>query len=354
MDKCEGILRVRNGSAMVITLLLLAVVGSISFAIGRLFILDLTMSQIYDDSVVAYYLAESGVEEGLLRYRFNKNAEIEPGIPGEADSHNQVLRNDLESFQSGTMTVDANIGLPNPVDRLYDLRIYFREKDLCNLKKGNVNNDCDAYIADEFITVEANESIKIDMTGAKDENYYLIIRPLTGDKIIVEVKAIITKKNGNETVEYKKLYLSPELVGENNLNLSSESYLAVNRSPGTGNYTIIPPILQDLLGGDFNNDNLEFGDFSDPSISSDESKRVELFIKPIGLNSNFYNVADQIGVMLKGVSMISPEEATGIAGIYSTIKSTGHYGNVTRTLKAEIDRQSGTLYDVFDFVLYKY
>jgi len=343
-------LRVKSGSAMVITLLLLATVGSISFAIGRLFILDLTMSRIYDDSVVAYYAAESGVEEGLLRYRFNKNAEIEPGNPGEADEWGTAVRNGLESYSSDNTSTLAGYS-PPAADRVYDFRMYFREDELCNVKAASYNNACDATKPDQYIKIEANESAKIDMTGTQDEHYHLTIAPIGGANILVETKVIITKKDTGEPEEYKKLFISHELLDSINLDLSTDTYEVVPRS-ATGRYGIAS-IISNILDGNFYNSNLEFGDFADESISSDENKRVELFIKPIGLVDSDFGVADSIGVMLRRTTLLYDDDP-GIAGQYSTIKSTGHYGNVTRTLKAEIDRQSGTLYDVFDFVLYDY
>ena len=42
-----------------------------------------------------------------------------------------------------------------------------------------------------------------------------------------------------------------------------------------------------------------------------------------------------------------------VAGPYSYLNSTGYYGGVTRTLTANIDRQSGTLYDLYDYVIFK-
>jgi hypothetical protein len=40
-------------------------------------------------------------------------------------------------------------------------------------------------------------------------------------------------------------------------------------------------------------------------------------------------------------------------GPFTNIQSTGYYGGVTRTISANIDRQSGTLYDLFDYVIFE-
>jgi hypothetical protein len=39
--------------------------------------------------------------------------------------------------------------------------------------------------------------------------------------------------------------------------------------------------------------------------------------------------------------------------VATKVESTGYYGGVSRKLEATIDRQSGTLYDLFDYVIYK-
>jgi len=332
-------LRVKSGSAMVITLLLLATVGSISFAVGRLFVLDLAMSRIYDDSVVAYYAAESGIEEGLLRYRFNKNAEIEEGTPGEADSYSFAMRNDLETYLSSTTSTLAGYS-PTATDRVYDFRMYFREKDLCNINLGDNNGVCDPSENDEWINIPADESMKFDLTEVKRNDYKLMINSsVPGDQIAVEVKIIANKLGQLEPVEYKKLYVSGLLYGAPGL---GSSYSVIN---GTSNPFVDfkeNNILASIVGANINN--IDTGAFDNGE------RRMELFIKPIVISDQYDNYkSGDINIMLKRDNTYA-----SIAGLYSTIKSTGHYGNVTRTLKAEIDRQSGTLYDVFDFVLYDY
>ncbi len=331
-------MRVKNGSAMVITLLLLATVGSISFAIGRLFILDLTISRIYDDSVVAYYAAESGVEEGLLRYRLNKNSEVEAGNPGEADGYNNVVRNDLSKLTKESLEVSATAGLPNPAERFYDFRMYFLEKELCNLDAGNQDSVCDKNEAGEWIKIPANESKKFDITGIEKNDYDLWLRPGVSDSIAFEAKIVASLVGSNEPEEHKKFFITSGLRSETSVDISSD-YKIISPS---GSYYKVQKIAEKLVG----TKPVDFGDFSDPNM------RAELYIKPIKINGTVFSSGD-LEMMIKRSNEGRNNNAS-IAGQFSTVKSVGHYGNVTRTLKAMIDRQSGTLYDVFDFVLYEY
>ena len=62
----------KRGSALIIALLIMATVGGVTFGIGRLFFLDRSITALYENSTIAYYAAESGLEEGMLRYRYKK------------------------------------------------------------------------------------------------------------------------------------------------------------------------------------------------------------------------------------------------------------------------------------------
>ncbi len=331
-------MRANNGSAMVITLLLLATVGSISFAIGRLFILDLAISQVYDDSTVAYYAAESGIEEGLLRYRFNKNTEIDPG---ESDQHDRVTRNSLVDFSKVTdYQVTETIGLPDPTKKLYDIRMYFKEVELCNLDREDFDGTCDRDDLEDFISLPVNESMKLDISNIVNNHYDLHLRPDNGDfdEIAIEAKIITNKaSNTTEPAEYKRLIISSALIGDFSSNNPSSYKEVIDNGSG---YYSLDNFIQEIVGPT----SIFFGNNND-----DPNKSAELYLKPININNNSGDLKFMIERNNTG-----DDRNSSIAGLYSTIKSTGHYGNVTRTLKARIDRQSGTLYDVFDFVLYEF
>ncbi len=330
-------MRVKSGSAMVITLLLLATVGSISFSIGRLFVLDLTLSRIQDDSVVAYYAAESGIEEGLLRYRFNKNAEIEAGNPGEADNHNSAIRNDFEKYESDSALTSFG-NSPAATDRVYDFRMYFKEKELCNVDLGNDDGVCDLTEDEEWIKILANESMKFDITGINKNYYDLLLKPSGENSIAFEAKITATMLGSEAPVEYKTLFITEALRIQSLSSITSGSAPI----PSSGVYYEVPKIVEKLVGANL----VDFGDFVNPDI------KAELYIKPVRIGGTPFSSGDlEFMIKRNNDGFINN---SSIAGLYSTIKSTGHYGNVTRTLKAKIDRQSGTLYDVFDFVLYDY
>lgn len=66
----------RKGSALIITMLLVTVIATVSFAISALTISEFRKTANLQDSVAAYYVAEGGIEHGLLEYRFWHDAQI--------------------------------------------------------------------------------------------------------------------------------------------------------------------------------------------------------------------------------------------------------------------------------------
>lgn len=66
----------QSGSALVLTVLMVSIMSTVSFSITALAISELRKASALEDSIVAYYAAESGIEHGLLQYRLWRNAEI--------------------------------------------------------------------------------------------------------------------------------------------------------------------------------------------------------------------------------------------------------------------------------------
>src|SRR5688572_1500501 len=84
----------RSGSALIITMLLLSVVASISFAVTALTISEFRKTAALQDSIGAYYAAEAGIEHGLLQYRLWHEAEISELIQGKVARKQTVTADD--------------------------------------------------------------------------------------------------------------------------------------------------------------------------------------------------------------------------------------------------------------------
>lgn len=332
--KYEGKLR-KSGSAIIIAFLLMAVVSGTAFAIAKLFYLDTSLGGLYENSTVAYYAAESGVEEGLLRYRYNRNAEVAatPANPSNPDYINyaDVSRSNLVTGKVGTK---ANSFAAN--DQVYDLNEYFKTgfygadiaAQLGTFDEKDVNDP--AYAQIKEYNVARDEAVKIDITdvlgtGTGDLILYVKmgepVSPSTVDTSFIEAKIMGSGE------EYKKaLYADGTKTGSQR-NWLAGSYVTMYKQSGTDVYSVNN--LKAAIAG---------ANFSYKTAGD----RVFLYLKPIGYSISIGLKPTQVG---KTIAISAP---------YTTVKSTGYYGGVERTLTAKIDRQSGTVYDIFDFVAYQH
>ena len=84
----------KKGSAILIATLLVTAIGSLAFSFGKILLADITSASIYENGVGSYYSAESGIEEGMLRYRFSSSATV-PETGWGLDNSDLVYRSDL-------------------------------------------------------------------------------------------------------------------------------------------------------------------------------------------------------------------------------------------------------------------
>jgi len=64
-----------RGSALIITMLVVATISAAAFGLSQIFLADLRVATSAEDSLKAFYAAEAGTEEGLLRYRVDRTNE---------------------------------------------------------------------------------------------------------------------------------------------------------------------------------------------------------------------------------------------------------------------------------------
>jgi len=114
-----------SGSALIITLILISVISTASFAILRLSSVETNAARNLSANTKAYYLAEGGIEEGLLRWRYNNNVTLIPDqLPsnvGSREANKIWLRR--EFLASGAQTVGSRIG-DQVVSDVSDLNTY--------------------------------------------------------------------------------------------------------------------------------------------------------------------------------------------------------------------------------------
>jgi len=188
------------GAALLITMLMIATVGALALAVGRIVISELHITTSYADSVVAYQAAEAGIERGLLEFRYNRNLEKDVGLQDIGD-------NIKASLKIGYKTESPDIATNS------------------YLRKGTLDKDQSIEL-----DISGNTSIKVQWEGKNGATGWLEWR-LTGD-------------SGSEwgIIPDTTNSLNPALSGSANLsNLGGKKTLTlkfISKTQGTINYQL--------------------------------------------------------------------------------------------------------------------
>ncbi|MFA6963271.1 MAG: hypothetical protein WC227_00960 [Patescibacteria group bacterium] len=361
----------KQGSAILIAVLLVTAIGSLAFSFGRILLADITGANIYENGAGAYYSAESGVEEGMLRYRFAPTATV-PASNWNLGASDWVYRSDLAAKTAETgldVGIDRNTAITANANQTYDLRLGYIGSGATQPFWGedlDANGlDISDLASDKYgatipsLRVPKDEVLKIslpakfNLSGPNGALNLLVVfenptdpaGTVDKDKAVIEVKAIAKRPtNLNRTYEYKKMvaFSSPDAIS--NIGGSDDDYIprntpwdSVNGKKGLA--------INNLLGG--------LGVAYDPPVSGTGGTEIELSFRPL-----FNNI--RIGLSTQGcqnyigtpLAACDGTTATVMPGPVARIISSGHYADVIKTLEVNVDRQSGTLYDLYDNVVY--
>lgn len=126
----------RQGSALIITLLMITVIASVSFSVTALSLSEFRKAGNLQDSIAAYYAAESGIEHGLMEYRLWHDAEISREVYDfvrKKDSQYKIPTGSEGSAQTFRLTGADNSVKPGFVTSTgdkgkswYDLKMFYR------------------------------------------------------------------------------------------------------------------------------------------------------------------------------------------------------------------------------------
>jgi hypothetical protein len=317
-----NVIQFRKGSAILITMLFITVLAAMIFSILRPRISEIHSETSYYESQMAYYSAEAGLEEGLFRYRADKDVTW-PAY--DKDNPNNVIRRDLGGRDASGSWQDNNSAeirpdwsIPLPVDKThyyYDLKIYSRE-----LTIGKRPSDCLSN-PDGCLSLKKDQSKEFDVTfNAKTINLKWTSDVYgTGSTkcyVSMEWKLIGKDAFSNNQVERDKNV-------ENITTLSKG--LLIPAAAGTQKFKLrIRPLIGDSTksgpGGSF--------------ATGNNAKCNDGYI--------FYQITPAV--------TYSPPLLLDTGT--TTIESTGYFGNTARRIVAKIDKNSGAILDLYDFVLY--
>src|SRR3990167_3935840 len=327
-----------RGSALLITLLIVSVISAAAFGVGKLTLQNIGLTGSLEDSTVAYQVARAGIEEGLLRWRYDHA--FETGEPaGSTETLLQTFRAILPSYDSGDLPSEAVVPDytatgANPREKTYDLRSWFHADKIGTGCKTDLSG-IDQYGGD-------NGDVPI---LAKDETRELDVSNLTGITTVTICWSNALNDNHQNyrngaydpTDDLNSLNIFPSvevipidglgdvLTGTNfkTFTLPNERGALINvGSGGVKHLRFKPFIYHDPTPGN-------------PFSGDETTTHAEL---DSALNPRIvFSVVPSAGVIDSGVHYI---------------ESTGYFGVAKRRLRAEIDRTSGRLLGLFDFSIY--
>lgn len=351
----------KRGSALIVAMFLMVAIGGVAFGVGRLFFLESQLSNVYENSTIAYYIAESGLEEGLLRYRYDKNLEYPVNV---SSNPNNVYVNNLSMGTVNSGSGNSDIGLDkisvssNPSDMVFTTNLTYRAlyfgTDINNsnyIDKFDLKDEINPGKYDSVYTIPKDEVYKIDITdivknsygtdGASDFNIYLKFKNLSSA----------------EGCSLRDTLIETKIVGKTNLGLSELKTALITPLYKTTHSNIADDI--ELVGP---------VDTSQSELEGLAENIYELdnFIAQLKLKTSFHTFdssGDKFELYLNprycavtvGIQPAYPIGSTPkpqISAPWNTVKSTAYFGGIARTLQAKIDRQAGTIYDLYDYVIY--
>jgi len=394
----------QRGSAIIIAMLLIATVGAVAFGVAKLIFFDTSISTTYENGTFAYYAAESGIEEGFLRYKYNMNTQIpytdwklfdpdnkifrsninlnESYWGNGADGRGRPIADDLDhDYGSGYFWPDA------AKEQIYDLRIGY----LGSLGKpwfyhevntaGNVIKPADIFNATfdtgdySFLQIPRDEARKFDLSnvnlassGGENLNIGFRFIDVKKDgaqfikenecKAIAEVKFLINGDTPALTREYKALTVYSANDCASRLGLDAGKLDSANAGEfGSGGYTN-GDAEHDInqtpdIGYYYQLDNILGTVLNKAGATLSPSDKVVMTVKPLYYDADVFFITDSCNTNPSNCSSDSSFNNKIVTGPYTYITSIGYFGGVTRTLTANIDRQSGTLYDLYDYVFFQ-
>ena len=291
-----------RGFALLLTLVVVSVIGVVAFGVGRLTLTEFRQTMRFQDSQNALQAAEAGIEDGLVRFRYDRNVEVPYGAkdtctssvtePTTATSY--VLRvnlsNGVRSCIDPTKTPS-----PDPSQNVYDLKIMYK-----STKLGAFGSTPTQLLADAN-TPTLNQDQLLVISGLDGTangvivQYAFVPGTFKANSSGYQAEIKFLDKNGNQVGDTRIIHFSSEIA-----NITSGSGLNIPLASGTNEFTI------KLLEGDVKVAAVTTGSLANQAIDY-------------------------------GITMI---------------ESTGYSNGVKRKLVNLMNRKSGNAQSLYNFVLY--
>lgn len=349
-------IRKRKGAALVVSILLAAIIGSAAIGLTAIAFRQVNIAETYNNGLAAYYAAESGIEQGLLYYKFDKNAEY-PAIINTTYSPDpaKLLRrpaNAYRNYMNEPTTMRKPLHSPE-VDsdktgiggdysstgreQVYALQSFYKQSlvgdDTKNLIGIIDGNDLKETTNSTYKIDKDNEAVFTVNSDPADKSvnqiflYWRWVSPnCNGLSRAVEVKLKVKEVSSSGQDEYTALFKDPRCPN---------ILRAETPSPVSG----IPNVFTPLSGS---SSSLQAA--MNPPITS--LTVMEMSLKPVG------NTANSGDGIYFGFSQ-GPANKRYTSGLNTTVQSIGYFAGNSRQIIANVDRQTGTIQDIFNYVVYK-
>lgn len=329
------------GSALVLVILVIAGIIAAVFGTQRLALVQLNQAASDEDNLSAYYAAKAGIEDGLIRFRHNRNADT--GVDGVSNkslvqrvnlsSGNSARDPDAKATQgyveiaedtpitttsgrtsyydndNNRVDVGWKMDPYRPTNQYYDLKLAYKTNQIGDFN--NVNNLGGGKLEkDEYLELTGFPPVNTSIS-----EYYLrfAFKFLCSDnRAFVQIQRL-------SAAPATEQFQAPRLI-----------------NPATNQRE---PLVGNVYDSASNNANLLVFPVSGQPASA---VRIRPYYCPINYAFSTERTAD------------GADEPDGpkFDSLKTLITATGYYGRAKRTLIGEIDRKSGTLLGVYDFNLY--
>jgi len=306
----------QRASSLVLVVVVMAVVVSAVFGASRLTLVQFSQANRDEDNLLARYAAKAGIEDGLLRFRFNRDAET---VGGKVFRFN-LTRGIATGDKSGEVAEDqpvSNSPQYNPIDQYYDMKMNFRVQALGDF----------AFKLRQDPKPIIKKDNTLELSGFEKQNAVYFLRvafkfydPNTTNKCT----------NGNAFVQIQRVVDGAA---------TPFSQITARPTPTTGIYD----------SRTTSDNNIEVNLIS-PTPELATIFRFRPYYCDVAYA--FATTTSPNGVGIKDNGTISSDNGPFFGGLITSITSTGYYGSAKRTLVAEIDRSSGQLISIYDFNIY--
>lgn len=351
------------GSAIILALIIIAGLAGTGLGAARLTQQNTQLNTEYEDSLKAFYAAEAGIESALLEWRFDHDVEFWDGVkargcannPTECKDEDLKVKKCVTLDDSGLLSMQNDNQLVKSIncsegDKLrgkpwYELKIYYREPK--NPYLGVFANSLSLsepdgkfyFTTDDLPSVKKDETREISFPKSDNVSELFIkwaaagLQPASSEYMRLLVHTVAEDANG------KTCMVGQMAFGGGGPLVDCGSGTGRDNVAGKGFYTGVATTNGVSLS-DLSYNPIIIG--NNAGLQAITDVRIKCLASSTKLDSKAY-----IAVAAYG----GAGELVHMPSAYTTIESVGHYNNVERKVIYKIDRQSGTIINVYDFGL---